>query len=50
MHQVQKITFRRKREKRSTKTSGEYIVTSKLVPLVTQFFCLFGNLASKSEL
>ena len=50
MHQVQKITFRRKREKRNTNTSGEYILTSKVVPLVTQFFCLFGNLAAKSEL
>ena len=48
MHQVQKITFRRKREKRNTNTSGEYILTSKVVPLVTQFFCLFGNLAAKS--
>ena len=50
MHQVQKITFRRKREKRNTNTSGEYILTSKVVPLVTRFFCLFGHLAAKSEL
>ena len=50
MHQVQKITLRRKREKRNTNTSGKYILTSKVVPLVTQFFCLFGNLAAKSEL
>ena len=38
MHQVQKITFRRKREKRNTNTSGEYMLTSNVVPLVTQFF------------
>ena len=50
MHQAQKITFRRKREKRNTNTSGEYILTSKVVPLVTRFFCLFRNLAAKSEL
>ena len=50
MHQVQKITLRRKREKRNTNTSGEYILTSKVVPLVTRFFGLFGNLAAKSEL
>ena len=49
MHQVQKITLRRKREKRNTNTSGEYILTSKVVPLVTRFFGLFGNLAAKSE-
>ena len=48
---IQKITFiRRKREKRNTYTSGEYILTSKVVPLATRFFCLFGNLSAKSEL
>ena len=47
---MQKITFIRKREKRNTNTSGEYILTSKAVPLVTRFFGLFGNLAAKSEL
>ena len=44
------MTFRRKREKRNTDISGEYISTSKVFPLVTRFFGLFGNLAAKSEL
>ena len=30
------ITFRRKREKRNTNTSGEYILISKVVQLVTR--------------
>ena len=50
MHQVQIITCRRKREKRNTNISGKYILTSKVFPLVTRVFCLFGNLAAESEL